>query len=139
MERHVDNYEAKLTDIDNQQKELLANVRQETELLELQRQQLIKELKAEQAKMKSIEQRLSDMKKYTTAQVPRTPNTDKSTNELLTEISDSEDDETGYTNIQGNAELDASLTRLALLDKTQREINQISSATESMLLQSKVF
>ena len=37
------------------------------------------------------------------------------------------------------SELEASLSRLALLDKTQQEIDQISVATETMLQQSKKF
>ena len=44
------------------------------------------------------------------------------------------EDESVNGSTKNNSELDARLSRLALLDKTQQEIDQISVATESMLL-----
>ena len=47
------------------------------------------------------------------------------------------EDESLNEQLELNSELDARLSRLALLDQTQQEIDQISVATESMLQQSK--
>ena len=114
LERQVDAHESQLVEIDQQQKHLLANVRKETELLEEQRKMLSDEL-------------------------------GKASNKLsVTAIFDF----LGETESEGESlseqtrtcsELEASLSRLALLDKTQQEIDQISVATETMLQQSKKF
>ena len=65
------------------------------------------------------------------------PNIDQSSTILinLPKWAQESEDESIY-NSQQESNLEARLSRLALLDKTQREINQISVATESMLQQS---
>ena len=77
--------------------------------------------------MKVLEEKLSEVKKYqTTAGHP---------DEFIGETES--EDESLNGQLQLSSELDARLSRLALLDKTQQEIDQISVATESMLQQSK--
>ena len=78
--------------------------------------------------MKVLEEKLSEVKKHQVANghpeefIGETESEDESLNDQL----------------ELNSELDARLSRLALLDKTQAEINQISVATETMLQQSKI-
>lgn len=74
--------------------------------------------------MRTLEKRLSDLKK-----VQFLPPGEEFIGET-----ESEDESV----INGLQELESSLSRLALLDKTQAEINQISLATNSMMQQSKI-
>lgn len=120
LEKQVDNHEQTLNEIDKQQKELLKNVRNDTDELELRRKQLTANLNLEKDKMKKIEQ---SMKKH------------QQKFQDFTEETESETDDNESLNLKGT-ELDARLSRLALLDKTQQEINQISVATNSMSQQS---
>merc|ERR1712223_2369666 len=126
LEKQVDAHEKQLTEIDKQQKELLKNVRKETEHLEQLRKNLTSTLNKEKEKMKVLEEKLSEVKKHQVANghpeefIGETESEDESLNDQL----------------ELNSELDARLSRLALLDKTQAEINQISVATETMLQQS---
>ena len=109
---------------------MLSNVRQETECLEHQRKNISGELSKEKDKMKFLENRMEELRKQ----------------HLI--MDQSEVDFLGETESEGESlseqtrtcsELEASLSRLALLDKTQQEIDQISVATETMLQQSKLF
>jgi len=95
-------------------------VRQETQVLELQRKKLTQELNGEKDKMRMIEQKLNQVKKI-----------EGSVDE---EQSEESDDESLPSSSRTNSELDARLSKLALLDKTQQEIDQISVATEKMHL-----
>ena len=109
---------------------MLSNVRQETECLEHQRKNISGELSKEKDKMKFLENRMEELRKQ----------------HLI--MDQSEVDFLGETESEGESlseqtrtcsELEASLSRLALLDKTQQEIDQISVATETMLQQSKFY
>ena len=131
LEKQVENHETQLVEIDQQQKQLLSNVRQETECLEQQRKSISGELLKEKDKMKFLENRMEELRK-----------------QHLISMDQSEVDFLGETESEGESlseqtrtcsELEASLSRLALLDKTQQEIDQISVATETMLQQSKFF
>jgi len=141
LDKQVDGHEKQLTEMDKQQKELLKNVRKETEHLEHQRKQLTSTLNKEKETLKVLEEKLSEVKKHQSA----TGNPD----ELLRDggrsknlggldfIGETEsEDESLNEQLELNSELDARLSRLALLDQTQQEIDQISVATESMLQQS---
>jgi len=128
FEKQVENHETQLVEIDQQQKQLLSNVRQETECLEQQRKNISGELLKEKDKMKFLENRMEELRK-----------------QHLISMDQSEVDFLGETESEGESlseqtrtcsELEASLSRLALLDKTQQEIDQISVATETMLQQS---
>ena len=130
LEKQVENHETQLVEIDQQQKQLLSNVRQETECLERQRKNISGELSKEKDKMKFLENRMEELRKQ----------------HLI--MDQSEVDFLGETESEGESlseqtrtcsELEASLSRLALLDKTQQEIDQISVATETMLQQSKFY
>ena len=94
--------------------------------------------------MKILEVKLSEFKKHSPASrnIPNA-NHDKHHEEFIGLETESEDESmvNGSSGLSGskghtNSELDARLSRLALLDKTQQEIDQISVATESMLQQS---
>ena len=131
FEKQVENHETQLVEIDQQQKQLLSNVRQETECLEQQRKNISGELLKEKDKMKFLENRMEELRK-----------------QHLISMDQSEVDFLGETESEGESlseqtrtcsELEASLSRLALLDKTQQEIDQISVATETMLQQSKFY
>ena len=131
FEKQVENHETQLVEIDQQQKQLLSNVRQETECLEEQRKNISGELLKEKDKMKFLENRMEELRK-----------------QHLISMEQSEVDFLGETESEGESlseqtrtcsELEASLSRLALLDKTQQEIDQISVATETMLQQSKFY
>ena len=131
FEKQVENHETQLVEIDQQQKQLLSNVRQETECLEQQRKNISGELLKEKDKMKFLENRMEELRK-----------------QHLISMEQSEVDFLGETESEGESlseqtrtcsELEASLSRLALLDKTQQEIDQISVATETMLQQSKFY
>lgn len=119
LEKQVESHESTLTEIDKQQKELLKNVRNDTDKLELRRKQLTANLNCEKDKMKLLEDKIKNQKFQ----------------DLLTAETESETDDNESLNLRPN-ELDARLSRLALLDKTQQEINQISVATTCMSQQS---
>lgn len=123
LEKQVENHEIQITEIDKQQKLLLKNVRQETEHLDLQRKSLSLNLTKEKEKMKFIEKKLTQLGK-------------SNKNLVDPEFETEESEDESIYNSQQESNLEARLSRLALLDKTQREINQISVATESMLQQS---
>ena len=80
--------------------------------------------------MKVLEEKLSEVKKHQVAN-----GTNGHPEEFPGETES--EDESINGQLELNSELDARLSRLALLDKTQAEINQISVATETMLQQSK--
>ena len=63
FEKQVENHETQLVEIDQQQKQLLSNVRQETEMLELQRKDISGELLKEKDKMKFLENRMEELRK----------------------------------------------------------------------------
>ena len=122
LDRQVEEHETQINEIDQQQKDLLKSVRQETSILELQRKKLTQELNGEKEKMRIIEDKLSQIRK---------------TSQNLSDICDNEtesEDDSIPSSSRTNSELDARLSKLALLDKTQQEIDQISIATEKMQL-----
>ena len=120
LDKQVEEHECQINEIDQQQKDLLKSVRQETSILETQRKKLTAELNIEKDKMRIIEDKLS--------QIRKTRNF-----ENHEDLSESEDDSIPSSS-RTNSELDARLSKLALLDKTQQEIDQISVATEKMQL-----
>ena len=63
LEKQVENHETQLVEIDQQQKQLLSNVRQETECLEQQRKNISGELLKEKDKMKFLENRMEELRK----------------------------------------------------------------------------
>ena len=93
--------------------------------------------------MKVLEEKLSEVKKHQSAtghpdELLRDGGRSKNLGVGLDFIGETEsEDESLNEQLELNSELDARLSRLALLDQTQQEIDQISVATESMLQQSK--
>ena len=97
----------------------------------------------EKEKMKVLEEKLSEVKKHQSAtghpdELLRGDGGRSKNLGGLDFIGETEsEDESLNEQLELNSELDARLSRLALLDQTQQEIDQISVATESMLQQSK--
>ena len=77
--------------------------------------------------MKLLEDKLTEARKF--------ENPSNHPDELMGETES--EDESVHGNGKSTSELDARLSRLALLDKTQHEINQLSVATENLLQQSE--
>ena len=124
-------HENQLVEIDQQQKNLLANVRRDTEILEKQRKSLSDELTKEKEIMKVLENRMEELRKLQLINGSLQPEVD-----FLAETESEGESLSEQT--RTCSELEASLSRLALLDKTQQEIDQISVATETMLSQSEL-
>ena len=131
LEKQVDVHENQLVEIDQQQKNLLANVRRDTEILEKQRKSLSDELTKEKEIMKVLENRMEELRKLQLINGSLQPEVD-----FLAETESEGESLSEQT--RTCSELEASLSRLALLDKTQQEIDQISVATETMLSQSEL-
>ena len=96
----------------------------------------------EKEKMKVLEEKLSEVKKHQSAsghpdELLRDGGRSKNLGGLDFIGETESEDESLNEQLELNSELDARLSRLALLDQTQQEIDQISVATESMLQQSK--
>ena len=92
--------------------------------------------------MKVLEEKLSEVKKHQSAsghpdELLRDGGRSKNLGGLDFIGETESEDESLNEQLELNSELDARLSRLALLDQTQQEIDQISVATESMLQQSK--
>ena len=92
--------------------------------------------------MKVLEEKLSEVKKHQSAtghpdELIRDGGRSKNLGGLDFIGETESEDESLNEQLELNSELDARLSRLALLDQTQQEIDQISVATESMLQQSK--
>ena len=97
----------------------------------------------EKEKMKVLEEKLSEVKKHQSAtghpdELLRDGGRSKNLVGLDFIGETESEDESLNEELELNSELDARLSRLALLDQTQQEIDQISVATESMLQQSKI-
>ena len=93
LDKQVEDHENQINEIDQQQKDLLKSVRQETQVLELQRKKLTQELNGEKDKMRVIEQKLNQIKKI-----------EGSVDE---EQSEESDDESLPSSSRTNSELDA--------------------------------
>ena len=96
----------------------------------------------EKEKMKVLEEKMSEVKKNQSAtghpdELLRDGGRSKNLGGLDFIGETESEDESLNEQLELNSELDARLSRLALLDQTQQEIDQISVATESMLQQSK--
>ena len=62
LDKQVEQHEIQINEIDQQQKDLLKSVRQETQILEVQRKKITLELQSEKDKMRVIEDKLSQFK-----------------------------------------------------------------------------
>ena len=93
LDKQVEDHEYQNNKIDQQQKDLLKSVRQETQVLELQRKKLTQELTGEKDKMRVIEQKLNQVRKI-----------EGSVDE---ELSEESDDESLPSSCRTNSELDA--------------------------------
>ena len=63
LDKQVEDHEYQINEIDQQQKDLLKSVRQETQVLELQRKKLTQELTGEKDKIRVIEQKMNQVRK----------------------------------------------------------------------------
>merc|ERR1712136_456700 len=63
LEKEVKRHESQLSDLEEQQKKILANVRKDTNNLEMQRQIVIRELEKERTKLNEIELKLNKISK----------------------------------------------------------------------------
>ena len=94
LDKQVEDHEYQTNKTDQQQKDLLKSVRQETQVLELQRKKLTQELTGEKDKIRVIEQKMNQVRKIEGSV----------DNE---ELSEESDDESIPSSCRTNSELDA--------------------------------
>ena len=119
LEREARKHESQLADLDVQQRQMLDNVRRDTAKLESERHMVISQLERERCVLQSIELKIKDLSRS----IDHTSNFSKIGNGDQDSDSGNEDGD-----VFQNLELDHNLKRLALLDKTQEEIEKLSKA-----------
>lgn len=129
LEKEAKKHESQLADLDVQQRQMLENVRRDTAKLESERQKVIQNLERETQTLQTIELKIKDLAKQQQLQ-PGGQHQHLDMAKKIDQDPESSDSDSGNEDeaAERNLELDRDLKRLALLDKTQEEIEKLSMA-----------